>query len=228
MKVEFANDLTEFKILSFLSGEDLKKFEKFLFKRTYKKNQILFTDGDPRERLYFLSKGYVKLEKTNMEATMLYVDYVKPHSLFPYGGMFTDLFYHHSAYGLTDIEVYYIPAKVFETYVKTNRDQLLVIINQLSRILELNERRLQTLATSNVKDRVEQSIHYLVKEFGVLEGEDVIIDLPMTITEIAKLAGTCRETASSIFRELKNEGLLSFESRKIIVHNKNYFMQKIM
>lgn len=142
------DDLTKFTILSHLTDEGLERVKKQLFQRTYKKNQLLFTVGDPRERIYLLSKGYVKLEKTNADATMIYLDYVKPHDLFPYGGMFKDTYYHYAAYALTDIMVYYIPTTIFEELVQTNKEQLLYIVNRLSRILEQHERRLQTVTTS--------------------------------------------------------------------------------
>lgn len=221
------DDLSRFKILSYLTEEEIQAFKNHLFQRTYKKNQLLFTVGDPRERIYLLSIGYVKLERTNTDATMLYLDYVKPHDLFPYGGMFKDAYYHYSAYALTDIVVYYIPTKIFEDIVQTNKDQLLYIVYRLSRILELHERRLQTITTSNVKDRVEQSITYLVEEFGIQMGNDIVIDVPMTITEIAKISGTSRETASHVFKELRCDGFLTMEGRQIIVHDVEYFKEKV-
>lgn len=221
------DDLHRFKILSFLTDEELQLFKKNLFQRTYKKDQILFTVGDPRERVYFLSQGYVKLENTNQDATMLYSDYVKPNDLFPYGGMFKDSYYHYTAYALTDIVVYYIPTVIFEDLIKNNKDQLLFIINRLSRILEQHERRLQSITTTNVKDRVEQSITYLIEGFGINDGEDIVIDVPMTMIEIAKISGTCRETVSHVFKDLRSEGLITMKGRKITVHDADYFIEKV-
>lgn len=228
MKVKrTVSDLENFEVLSFLSDEDLEEFKSNLFQRTYKKNQLLFTVGDPRERIYFLTKGYVKLERTNADASMLYVDYIRPYDLFPYGGMFEDKYYHLDAYALTDISVYYIPTRTFEKLIRRNNEQLLYIIHRLSKILEQHERRLQAITTKNARDRVEQSVTYLMYNFGRAEGDDILINVPITITEIAKISGTCRETASNVFRELKCDGLLSMESRKIRIHEADYFLEKV-
>lgn len=224
MKVKDTMDLGNFEFLSRFKEAELEDLKNYLFERTYKKNQLLFMEGDPRERIYFLSEGYVKLERSNTEATRLYVDYIKPYSMFPYGGFFKDNFYHYSACALTSIVVYYIPTKILEEKAMDNMEQLFVIINHLSTILEYHENRLLTLTTSNVRDRVEQSIFCLLHDFGYHDGKKIIIDLPMTLTELAKLTGTSRETVSHIYNELKREGILSMVDKRLVIYDINYFM----
>ncbi len=226
MRIKSIDDLKRFEFLSHLNDDELEKIIKHTFQRTYEKNQILFTVGDPRERIYFLSEGFVRLEKTNIEATMMYLDYVKPYDLFPYEGMFRDTYYHYSAYALTDIHIFYIPTSIFESIVQTNKELLQSIISYFSELLKQHENRLQTLATTNVKDRVEQSITYLIKKFGVNQGSDMFIDIPMTISEIAKMTGTCRETVSHVFKDLRSDGLITMEARHITVHDNEYFLER--
>lgn len=227
MRATSINELKKFEIFSSLNDEELKRFRPHLFRRTYKKNQLLFMEGDPRERIYLLLDGYVKLERTNRETTNLYLDYVKPNDLFPYGGLFHDDFYHYSAMALTDISVYYIPVRFFEDFVKNSKEQLLYIIQRLSKILEHHEIRLETITTNNAKERVELAVSYLVKYYGVREGNHVVLDIPMTLTEIAKLSGASRETVSHVFRELKSENLLYNDFKQIVIYDKDYFLQKL-
>lgn len=49
----------------------------------------------------------------------------------------------------------------------------------------------------------------------------------MTITEIAKISGTSRETVSHVFKDLRCDGLLTMEGRQIIIHDVNYFKDKV-
>ncbi|MBA4603072.1 Crp/Fnr family transcriptional regulator [Thermoactinomyces sp. AMNI-1] len=225
--VNCINQLKNIEFFSHLDEQELKKYEKHLFHRTYQKKQILFTEGDPRERIYFLISGYVKLEKNNVDMTAQYIDYVRPNDLFPYGGMFFDDFYHYSAYALTDILVYYIPTKFFESTVSADKKQLFIIIKRLSSILEHHENRLKIINSNYVKDRVILSVAYLIKTYGVKADHGIMIDVPMTLTEIARLAGTSRVSVSHIFKDLKKENLLSDQSNHIVVHNPDYFLQKL-
>lgn len=226
LRLKTVDNLTSFKIFSFLEKKELEFFQKYLFQRTYKKNQILFMEGDPRERFYFLVDGYVKLEKTNSEATLLYLDYVKSYDIFPIGGIFQDHFYHYSALALTDIIVYYIPTKIFEETIRSNKKLLFYIIKRMSKIMEHHENRLQMVTTNNVQERVERSIAYLIKYYGTQQENNIVIDIPMTLTEIAKLSGSSRETVSHVFKDLKKDKILSNESKNIMIYDPDYFFQK--
>lgn len=227
LETNFYSILKEFEFFSFLKEEELEKFERNLFHRTYKKNQILFTEGDPRERIYLLIDGYVKLDKTNLEATTTYTYYIKPKELFPYRGMFHNDYYNCSAYAMTDIEVHYIPTKIFESFAKENKDQLYFIINQLSKILYRHENRLQISLSNYAKDKVELGIAYLMKYFGDHDGHDIKVELPMTIKELSLMLGVSRESVSACYGELKRENLLSENAKRIIIHNPEYFNKKL-
>lgn len=228
MKTNDYESLKEFKVFSFLKDEEQEAIRKHLFFRTYKKNQILFTEGDPRERIYFLIDGYVKLEKTNVEATTTYTYYIKPKELFPYRGMFCDEFYNISASALTDVVLYYIPTKVFELLVKDNKEQLSYIISQLSQIIGHHENRIQIFSLNHVREKVELSIAHLMKYYGAKNGCQVIVDLPMTIKELSMMLGVSRESVSACFGDLQKEHLVSIINKNIIIHDPDYFYNKLI
>ncbi|RYG73753.1 Crp/Fnr family transcriptional regulator [Lentibacillus lipolyticus] len=219
-------ELTDFEFLSFFSDDELKRFKQVLYRSTYKKNQQLFAEGDKRERFFFLKKGYIKLEKSNHEANMLYINYVKPSELFPYVGLFTEENYRYSAYALTDVSVYYLPVKEFESLIRYNTEQLMLVIKKLDQLTKRHQDRLQTISTNFASDRVEQALHYLVQNFSVSQGDHWVIDVPMTMTELAKVSGTSRETVSQVFKKLKCDGIMTVAGREITIHDWKYFEEK--
>ncbi|MFX3660633.1 MAG: Crp/Fnr family transcriptional regulator [Ectobacillus sp.] len=222
---EVTERLKHFEIFSYLTEKDLQEAKKFIYSRTYRKGQILFMEGDPRERIYFLLEGFVKLEKANPSGTMLYYDYVKRNNMFPYGGLFADTTYHYSAEAVTDVELYYMPTVIFESMVKKNRHQLIHIVNHLSEILELHESRVQKITTPNAHDRVIQAIHYLMHDLGEIDGEHVVIHCPITTTDISKISATSRETVSCVLKQLKNDHIIALSGKKITVHNPKFFKE---
>ncbi|TMN21516.1 Crp/Fnr family transcriptional regulator [Lentibacillus cibarius] len=219
-------ELTDFDFLSFFSDDELKRFKLVLNRRTYKKNQQLFAEGDKRGKFFFLKKGYIKLEKTNQEANMLYINYVKPNELFPYVGLFTEENYRYSAYALTDVSVYYLPVTEFESLIRYNTEQLMLVIKKLDQLTKRHQDRLQTVSTNFASDRVEQALNYLVQNFSVNQGDCLVIDIPMTMTELAKLSSTSRETVSQVFKKLKCDGIMTLNKRQITIHNWKYFREK--
>ena len=210
-------DLKKFNLLSDLSNDQLQFFKKTVYWRTYKKGQYLFMEDDPRERIYFLLKGFVKLTKTNQSGKMIYCDYIKSFTTFPCGGLFTDSTYHFSAEAVTDLELFYLPTKVFEEHIKKNRSQLIKVVSSLSDILKTHENRVQQLA--NAQQRVIQTFTYLMTDLGVYgRKNEIIIECPITTTEIAYLSGTSRETVSQVLKQLKEEDILSCKNKIWTIH----------
>ncbi len=227
MRTSSEVDLSNFEFLSYFNAEELAELKTMLFERTYKKNQLLFTEGDPRERIFLLADGYVKLEKTNRDANMLYINYISPNDFFPYVGLFNEEYYRYSAYAVTDIHVYYIPARKFESIIPHKKEMLLHIIKRLDLLTRRHQDRLQTISTPLASDRVEQTISYLCQNFSSKHGEDYYVDIPVTMVEMAKIAGTSRETVSQVYKMLKEDHIISLNGKKIIVHDAEYFLGKI-
>jgi len=214
-------DLKKFDLLSDCSAEQLKRLQSSAYWRTYKKGQFLFIEDDPRERIYFLLKGYVKLSRINQSGKMVYCDYVKPSTTFPCVGLFVDPAYRYSAEAVTDLELFYLPTQIFETQLKRNKDHLIKIIASLSDISRTHERRVQPIA--NAQHRVYQAVYYLMSDLGRRDGQNIVIDCPISATEIAHIAGTSRETVSHVFKQLKTDCILSCVKKNMTIHNPSFF-----
>ena len=219
------DDLRQLDVFTKCTARELEALLPHVYCRTYRKGQLLFMEGDPRERVYFLISGYVKLERNNETATHQYTDYLKPKQLFPYRGLMTEPYYQHSAETLTDIEVIYMPTDRFEQLVSRNASMLLHIVGQMNRILDLHERRVQDIITPSATERVLNTIHYLIEDLGEPEAEGVRVRCPFTTIEISRLSGTSRETVSNILSRLRKEEVLHFDARELMIGHPEYFEQ---
>lgn len=228
MNSEARDLLCQFTAFSQFSPNELAEIEPLLYWRIYKKGQMLFLEGDPRDKIYFLTRGYVKYERSNMTGTMLYNDFIQPFDIFPYGGMFCDKEYHYSATAVTDIEIFYLPTEIFESLAKKNSRLMTQIIERLSHILEKHEQRLQLVSTSHACDRVLQSFSYLMTDLGTKEDDgSIVIQCPVTTTDIAKMAGTSRETVSRVLKDLKKDNIITMSPKTIIFHKPDFFQSML-
>lgn len=221
------NDLRQLDLFKTCTSRELESLLPHVYYRTYRKGQVLFMEGDPRERIYFLISGYVKLERCNETATHQYTDYLKPKQLFPYRGLLTETYYQHSAEALTDIEVVYMPTDRFEALISKNATMLLHVVGQMNRILDLHERRLQEIITPSASERVINTIHYLMEDLGEKEAGGVRVRCPFTTIEISRLSGTSRETVSHILSRLRREDILQFDAHQFVMLHPEYFEQAI-
>jgi CRP-like cAMP-binding protein len=222
-----ANQLYEIRfkpVFANLTDKEFNCLKNHLYLRKYKKGQVLFDEGDKREKLFYLKKGLVRIERYDTSASFLYIDYNNHDTLFPYGGMFSDENYHYSAYAATDIELYYLPTDIFEQQAIYNPKQLLYLYKKISLILQQQEKRIQYLAVSSATSRIVNSLLYLMENLGhPISPKAIEIPFPITINEIADLSGCSRETVGTVIKQLKEDKQLEYERKQFTFLNPSYF-----
>lgn len=226
VQLEELGSIRNNQVFSGFTDDEFEKIQDHMYLRQYKKGQVLFDNGDYRNRIYFLIEGLVRVERYDSSGTFCYLDYVKKEHLFPYGGMFFDEFYHFSAYAVTDIEVYYIPTDIFEKISKGNTAQLLYFYQALSTNLESHELKIQYCLASSATVRVVETLAILMKHLGENYFSGTIrIPYPITLKEIAINSGTTRETASNVIKTLKKERKLDYCQKHLIFQDVGFFLE---
>ncbi|WP_241152381.1 Crp/Fnr family transcriptional regulator [Vaginisenegalia massiliensis] len=224
---DYMEELPNEEFFSRFTTEEMTKIKEESVIHQYRKGQILFFQADPKRYSFFLLKGLIRLEKADSNDEYLYFDYIKGHSFFPYGGVFGQHDYTHSAIAMTDIDLLLIPNKLIESLVAQNTNQLRYMYGKISEILVFHETRLQLTAISSAVDRVIQSLSLWMIDMGTVVGETTVIPYPLTINELAVVAGTTRETAGKVVRDLTSQGLIDFNRRRITIFDRSYFEKHI-
>lgn len=78
----------------------------------------------------------------------------------------------------------------------------------IGRRSERLEKRLEDLSRSGVEGRVAASLLELSDDFGTATAAGVKLDLPFSQEDLARLAGTTRETCSSTVAEFARRGIV--------------------
>ncbi|MFS0782812.1 Crp/Fnr family transcriptional regulator [Bacillus sp. 1P06AnD] len=194
------------------------------YERTYKKGQILFMEGDPCDRFYYVLDGFVRLQREDVCEMNSFYCYVKKKTFFPYVNLFREGYYQHTAVAVTDVTIIYISQRLFIDSLKKNLNMLIKIITNMEDMIDIREKRLQYILQQNAQMRVVSTIGYLTMQLGEKQKGSILIDCPITITDIAKISGTSRETASGVFKTLRKKKVLELTNdRKIKILNVDYF-----
>lgn len=86
----------------------------------------------------------------------------------------------------------------------------------LERNLEL-ENHLAELVFRDVDLRAVRNLVELARRYGVRTPNGILLDLKITQYELGNLIGATRETTSTVLNKMKNDGLIAFNSRKIVI-----------
>lgn len=194
---------------------------------TIRQNTILFSDGDPLEKLYFIQEGFIKLYRLSDEGkeTTIYVcgpgDILGLRSLTSF-----DKCSKHNAETMTQVKVMTISHQEFFNICSTKPEYLVDLIHLYLNRLIYTETRLEAFISSDTTTRVAIFLNYCVKKFGIETTQGIVLPLALTHQLIAEFIGSVRETVTVALNRLTKEGILKTQKGKITILNpdklKNY------
>ncbi|MDR0921056.1 MAG: Crp/Fnr family transcriptional regulator [Lactobacillales bacterium] len=194
--------------------DEFKILARGLRYKKIKAGQVIFEEGEDKDKYYVLLDGLVRIERYDESATYYYYDYIQSNDLFPFEGLLSDEEHPFSAEAITDIEVLTFPAKSFEELCLTNPAQMRFIARRLTSIIRYNETRMQYELTQNAQDRVRQHLYFLRNTLGKTVGTKTIIPYPVTLKEISLNSGTSAETTRQVIRSMVEDGEIEYSHKR--------------
>jgi CRP/FNR family cyclic AMP-dependent transcriptional regulator len=178
---------------------------------------LLFAASDDADSVYILLAGTVRLYRLSSAGGEVAQGYVSAGEVLGEGACFGELQREGFAEAVAEIEYVEIPSERFRSQVLSQPQAALDIARQLYLRLNRTEARLESRALQSVRARVAQALLQLVSQFGSPVGQDLLIDLPVTQTQLAALAGTTRQTANQHLRALERDGSIRQLAGRIVV-----------
>jgi CRP-like cAMP-binding protein len=180
---------------------------------SFKKNDIIFKEGDEVKGIYFVYKGKVKVHKQWGEDKELIVRFAKDGDILGHRGLGKSTIYPISATVLEPSVVCFLSLDFFKASLKVNNHFSYDLLMFFAEELQESEKRMRNLAHMPVKGRVAYTLLMLHEKFGVTaEG---FINITLSRQDIAAAAGTTYETVFRVVNECMQENILTVTDKNI-------------
>lgn len=189
------------------------KWKKLSFK---KGETILRAQDEPRGVLY-LKKGYTRLYSVSKNAQELTLIVFKPEDFFPIMWAINGAPHTYYMDAMTPVEVYQTPREEFLKFIKNDSELLFEINSRILIRLGGLLKRMEHAMFGNAYSKVASIIVIFVERHGLQDKKGIIIQLPTTHQDIAKLLGIARETVSIEVKKMQKKGLIEYRGRHLIV-----------
>ncbi len=190
-----------------LSKESREALAAVCSRKTIRKKEILFSEGQNGQALFLLAQGNVQLHKTGPDGRETIIRVVKPGEIFAEVILFEKDSYPVTAVALKSGVVYQLPKNRFNELLAEETFRTDFIRTLLEKHRYLAAKILQ-ITTYDVRDRF---FLFLKEQFG--SAEEMAPGLSKKA--IADAIGATPETLSRLLRRLRHEGVLSWKGRKI-------------
>lgn len=197
-----------------LDQEELGEFSKHKVFYFYKKGQIIFHEGNYPAGLFCIFSGKVKVYKMGNDTKEQIVRLAKPGKVLGYRALLSNDKYYASATALEDTQVCFFPKENFNNLLQSNLTFAMQTIQLLSNDLRYAEKMIMNLAQKHVKARIAEALYTLQEYYGY-ENDELTINSTVRREDIGNMAGTTTETAIRILSDLKKEGVINLDGKKI-------------
>lgn len=184
----------------------------------YKKNQTIFVEGSFPRGVFCINHGKVKVYALGDEGKEQIVHIAKAGEVIGFRAMLSGEQYKLSASTLEDSNLCFVSKDDFLNMMDTNASLRNSLIQELSK--ELGERAIfiTNLAQKTVRERLAYSLVILADIYG---------DEPINLSreDLANFVGTATETLIRLLKDMKEEGFIDTQTRKIFILRKEELIQ---
>jgi CRP/FNR family cyclic AMP-dependent transcriptional regulator len=175
----------------------------------YKKKQIVYSEGNHPNRLYYVLKGKVKAFKCNEEGKELVTELYSAGDFIGYVALLEGAAYKDTAAALEETELALIPKEDFDELINNNKEVTQKFIRLLAKNISTKENQLLGIAYNSLRKKVADALLLIQQKYQQKKEDEFIIDISRD--SLATIAGTAKESLIRTLSDFRNEQLIEIK-----------------
>ena len=180
----------------------------------YKRNEMIYCEGDEPREMMCLLKGKVKIYKDGVGGRSQIIRMIKPVQYFGYRASFAQEEYLTSASAVETSTVCMIPMTVVNELLSGNANLAMFFIRQLSIDLGIADERTVNLTQKHIRGRLAESLIFLKDSYG-LEEDGATLSIYLAREDLANLSNMTTSNAIRTLSTFVSEHIIALDGRKI-------------
>lgn len=195
---------------------------------TYKKGETILRAEDMPSGVYYLQRGYVKVYSVTPDGTENIYCFLQAGGLFPARWEFVPQTNNKLNYqALSPVIVWRKSNPEFESLRNADITASNEMLDVDMAVISMLTSRISNLEHTDSYARVIVRLIDLSNAFGVQEGINTVLQIPLTHYDLAHTINMSRETTSRDLKKLKEKGLVSEHSHIITIHGVSKLEQEL-
>lgn len=205
-------------IWSILSSEEKRLVADNLVIHTFKKNQVIYAEGDDPEFLWCLFKGKVKKTKEGVGGRVQILRLIRPVQYFGYRAFFAEEKYVSSATAIEPSIIGALPMTLVREIIHNNIELAWFFIRELSHNLGGSDTKIVNLTQKHIRGRLAEAIMVLLDNYGY-EDDNSTLKIYMAREDLANLSNMTTSNAIRTLSTFVKEKILVVDGRRIKIIN---------
>jgi CRP-like cAMP-binding protein len=207
-------------VWDFLTPEEKEFIDKHTETKYFRKNEIIYNEGDLTGHVVMLVRGTVRLSKEGVGQRLQIIRMLKPYDTFSYRSAMAGDAHSTSATALEPSVLYYVERDAFLEVIQKNNKFCYAVLVAMSKDLGVSESQTVNLTQKHIRGRLAETLLTLKKTYDV-EGDGVTIAMYMAREDLANMSNMTTSNAIRTLSQFASEGLIGLDGRKIKLLNEN-------
>jgi CRP/FNR family transcriptional regulator, cyclic AMP receptor protein len=186
----------------------------------YKRDQFIYFPDQPAEYIYMIAQGRVRIGHYNADGKEIISSILTVGEIFGELAIAGEEIRRDFAQSMDgDTRVCKLSIEELKTLMYDNRELSFKLLKLMGLRLIKLERKLEGLVFKDARTRIIEFLKDTAAWKGKKVGYETLIQTKLTHKDIASLTGTSRQTVTTILNELKEQNLINFDRRRILIRD---------
>ncbi|MDR5586169.1 Crp/Fnr family transcriptional regulator [Clostridium aquiflavi] len=200
-----------------LNNEELIEIVKTINHKEYSKGDVIFTEGNVANTLYFVNKGKIKLYKYTKDGKEQILHVLSEGDLFGELDLIKPSKYGFNSKAIVNSKICTLTKDEMKDIIMRKPEIGIKVLETVGERLAKVENLVQNLATNDVDSRMAYLLIDLIKKYGESIEKNISIKLPLSREDMANYIGVTRETISRKLKKFEDEKLIKIVGTKNII-----------
>jgi CRP-like cAMP-binding protein len=211
------DDVRQAPLFAALDDEAAKALRSSMTDVRVARGDVLFSEGEPGDRLYILTSGKIKLGRVSSDGRENLLAVLGPGEMFGELSLFDPGPRTATATAVTDAALIGLGHADLQPWLTGRPEVASQLLSALAQRLRRTNENLADLVFSDVPGRVAKALLDLAKRFGVAAEDGVHVTHDLTQEELAQLVGASRETVNKALADFQQRGWIRHEARAVVL-----------
>lgn len=179
----------------------------------FKRNDIIYEEGGRINGFYCVVKGIIKIYKTGFDGKDQIIRFAKHGDIMGFRSTITGELACTTTKVIEDASICYIPGELVKSYVKSNGEFAMDLLELACQELGESNDYLTDIAQKSVRERLAEVLMHLKWTFN-LDSEN-FLQISLTREELANIVGTATESVIRLLSEFRQDKLIELHGRRI-------------
>jgi CRP-like cAMP-binding protein len=202
-----------------LADDDLRRVADVSVPRRFAPGEVVFREGDDSDTCYVVHAGHARAIREHPDGRQITLATFGPGDIFGELAMFDDERRSATVEATDELEVLGILGGDMRRLLRLHPDMAVKLVISLGRRLRAANERLARQSFQTVQSRVAAVLAQLVEQAQAEGAGDRDIAVVATQADLAKLAGSSRESASRFLAVLERAGVITQGRGRLTVHD---------